>query len=318
MAVAANTRRAYRADWDAFPSWCLERDRAPLPGSPETVASYLRWMIDRPTCTIVDEYRLGNRFVKRRRQQRPAKTSTVRRHQVAIGMAHRAAGVDDPTKELYVTTIAKGIRNERGTTPKQKRAFERDALVIALAKIQDERLITLRNRAMILLACTGAFRRSELVGIDVDDLMADAEHGLEVILRRSKTNQEGQHESVLIPFARNEAQCAVRAVEAWRLRAGIEAGPLFRAIDRHGNVGARSLSSGVVAEIAKEFALLAGLEPHEFAAHSLRAGWITAAAQDGRAERDMMHHSRHRNIQVFRGYVRAATKWQQHAGIGLL
>lgn len=78
-------------------------------------------------------------------------------------------------------------------------SLERDALVTALARTADERLIALRKRAIVLLAWTGAFRRSELVGIDVDDLITDSENGLEVILRRSKTNQEGQHESVLIP-----------------------------------------------------------------------------------------------------------------------
>lgn len=91
----------------------------------------------------------------------------------------------------------------------------------------------------------------------------------------------------------------MRAVEAWRDRAGIEVGPLFRPVDRHGNIGPTRLSAGVVADIAKEFAILAGLEAHEFGAHSHRAGWITTASHNTRTERDMMRHTRHRNIQVF-------------------
>ncbi len=227
-------------------AWCLDTERAPLPASPETLASYLRWMIDRPERIVVDRYRVNGKDIERKRKQGPAKTSTVRRHQTAIGIAHRAAGVEDPTKALYVTTIAKGIRNERGTVPKQKKAFERDALLTALARADGDRLIDVRNRAIMLLAWTGAFRRSEIVWIDATISIVDAEHGLEVILRRSKTNQDGQHESVLIPFARHEPHCAVRAVDAWRARAGIESGPLFRFVDRHGHVHPGRLKPGVL------------------------------------------------------------------------
>src|SRR5438067_56617 len=41
QAVAANTRRAYAADWRLFVAWCEAHQLAPLPAAPETVALYL-------------------------------------------------------------------------------------------------------------------------------------------------------------------------------------------------------------------------------------------------------------------------------------
>jgi integrase len=48
----------------------------------------------------------------------------------------------------------------------------------------------LRDKAILLLGFAGAFRRSEIVGLQVRDIqISDA--GLIITLRRSKTDQEG-------------------------------------------------------------------------------------------------------------------------------
>jgi integrase len=54
-----------------------------------------------------------------------------------------------------------------------------------------ERLIGLSDRALLLLGFTGAFRRSELVALNVSDIEETAE-GLRVRITRSKTDKEGQ------------------------------------------------------------------------------------------------------------------------------
>jgi site-specific recombinase XerD len=48
-----------------------------------------------------------------------------------------------------------------------------------------------RHCALLLLAFAGAFRRSELVALDVADLK-ETEDGFKITIRRSKTDQEGQ------------------------------------------------------------------------------------------------------------------------------
>jgi integrase len=87
--------------------------------------------------------------------------------------------------------------------------------------------MTLRNRAIILLGFAGAFRRSELVALNVDDLEETAE-GMLVTLRRSKTDQEGLGRRVAIP--RGEIACPVGSSPGVADAAGIAEGAIFRRI----------------------------------------------------------------------------------------
>lgn len=135
--------------------------------------------------------------------------------------------------------------------------------------------------------------RSEIARIDVEHIHLET-RGVHIDLPFSKTNQEGASEFVLLAYAKDPRYCAVRAIEAWRDAADISSGPLFRRIDRHGNVLDR-VRPVVVADVVKRSAVAAQLEPKLFGAHSLRAGWITTAAGDGRTERSIMQHSRHKH-----------------------
>jgi integrase len=137
---------------------------------------------------------------------------------------------------------------------------------------------------LLLLGFAGALRRSELVGLDVDNVCEGAD-GLTVRLRRSKTDQEGAGRTVGIPYGSNPITCPVRAWRAWLEVSGITEGAALRPVDRHGHIGASRLSAPAVALVLKRHAARAGLDPAEFAGHSLRAGLATSAAAAGVPER---------------------------------
>ena len=90
----------------------------------------------------------------------------------------------------------------------------------------------------------GAFRRSELVALTVADL-TDAEGGLRVLIRRSKTDQEGQGQEIAIPHGGRLRP--VEAVQAWLAAAAITDGPVFRPVAKGGTVSAAALSDRSVA-----------------------------------------------------------------------
>jgi integrase len=333
--TAAATKRAYASDWDSFCGWCLGRGFTPLPALPDVVARYMRWLIDRPVEMIEESYTLPGKEKPgiRRRRQGKATPATVRRHLVSIRKAHRAADVIDPTASLLVTTVWSGIRRERGRPPRQKAQIDSEMLVralsahaesiqealtanVALSSRKSLLLHAARDRAIILLGWSGAFRRSELAAIEFEHLRFD-ERGVEIVLPRSKRNQEGQLESVLIGFAINTEVCPIGALREWIALMPDVSGFVFRRIDQHGNVF-EQMQPRVVADVTKAFAAAAGFDPKEFGGHSLRSGWITTAAKNDRHERDIMRHSRHKSIPVMRGYIREATKWVNHPGLGLL
>lgn len=171
-----------------------------------------------------------------------------------------------------------------------------------------------RDRALLLLGFAGAFRRSELVALNVEDLDF-CDGGLRVTIRRSKTDQEGQGATIAI--ARGSVACPVDAVRAWIKATSIMDGPLFRPVTRTGKISARRLSARAVAELVKAHARRAGLKAADFSGHSLRSGFLTSAAARGASIFKMMDVSRHKSVDTLRGYVRDAEMFRDHAGDGL-
>lgn len=168
------------------------------------------------------------------------------------------------------------------------------------------------------MARRGGFRRSELVSLDVEDLKF-TDDGLEVVLRRSKTDQEGEGRKLGIPYGGTPLTCPVRAVRDWLEHASLtlSEGRLFRHVSRGGKVGRARLGDRAVALIVKKRALLAGFDPAEFAGHSLRAGLATSAAKAGKGERAIMKQTGHRSAAVLRRYIRDAELFDDNAAAGI-
>ena len=292
LAKAENTRRAYSSDWAHFEAWCASHGALALPAEAETVAAY-----------VLDH-------------AESLKPSTLARRLNAISFRHRGAGYESPTGTAATREILKGIRNSRGARKDGKAALSVSD-VRAMVESLPATLAGQRDRAIILLGFAGAFRRSEIVGLDVADL-ARVPEGFIVTVRRSKTDQGGLGHEVGI--ARGNATCPVREVEAWLDASGIKDGPLFRPIDRHGNMRAARLSGYAVALIVHRAAAAAHLTPaagEAFGAHSLRAGHATAAARAGVEERSIMRQGRWRSESTVRGYIRHGSLFTENSSARL-
>ncbi len=68
----------------------------------------------------------------------------------------------------------------------------------------------------------------------------------------------------------------------------------------------------------KDYARRAGLDARDFAGHSLRAGFVTSAAERGKPAERIMDHTGHRSVAMVRRYTRRADAFADHAGDGLL
>jgi integrase len=207
-----------------------------------------------------------------------------------------------------------GVFSSYGIGGKLRKAPAVAAKMLGMVATAPDRLSGLRDRALLLLGFAGAFRRSELVALDVADI-AETETGLLVTIRHSKTDQEGQ--GVTIAIARGDIACPGKALRAWLDAAGIEVGPLFRPISKAGTVAASRLTCRSLANIVKAYAGRAGLDASTFSGHSLRSGFLTSAAGKGASIFKMMDVSRHKSVDTLRGYVRDAELFKDHAA-GLL
>ena len=279
-AHAPNTLRAYASDLRAFAAWCRALAVASLPAEPRTVALYLAALAD-----------AGRR------------PSTIGRALTAINVAHVRAGFTPPREAADVRDAWRGVRRVLSVAPRQKAPLLVEDLR-AVAAALPSTLRGIRDRAILVLGWAMGARRSEVVALDAADLRLTAE-GFEVTIRRSKTDQEGEGHKLGVPFGSTPATCPVRTVLAWRTAAGIEAGPLFRSF-KNGRPTSRPLDGRDLARLVKAAAEGAGLAAADLAGHSLRAGLITQAARQGKAERDIMRHTGHRSAATLRRYIRAA------------
>ena len=147
---------------------------------------------------------------------RSIKSSTIGRRLAAIRYAHKLAGYERPTNSEAVKATLRGIRRTAGSAPVRKAPATADKVLAMVGKAGTD-IKGLRDRALLLLGFAGAFRRSELVALDVADLQF-CDSGLRAIIRKSKTDQEGQGATIAI--ARGSVACPVDAVRAWIKAAG--------------------------------------------------------------------------------------------------
>lgn len=295
---AASTVRAYTHDWNAFQTWCMAHALIALPADPRTVALYLA---DLAAIT---------------------KVATIARRLAAISKAHQVAGYDSPAslRHAAVSEVWKGIRRVHGVSQAQKAPtlIEDVRRMVAVLDTAENQLLAVRDRALLLIGFAGAFRRSELVGLDVQDVQLTAE-GLVINLRRSKTDQQGEGRKVGIPFGSTLQTCPVRSFSRWLEASAITSGPLFRSVNRHGQLQEARLSDKAIAVVVKRYAEGAGLDPANYSGHSLRAGLVTTAAIAGVSERSIMNQTGHKSTSMVRRYIRDANLFRDNAAarIGL-
>jgi integrase len=177
-------------------------------------------------------------------------------------------------------------------------------------------LLGLRDRALLLLGFSGAFRRSELVALDIEDL-EETRDGLMVTLRRSKTDPEGEGRKIGAPQGAEQACCPLWALEQWRAGARLISGPLFRRVTRHGRVLGQRLSAEGVSIVVKRSVAQLGYDPAQFAGHRLHSGRSTSAAAAGKSERAIINQTGHRSLTTVRRYIRDGNLFRENAADGL-
>ncbi len=289
-AKSKETRRGYRSDWNQFELWCKEKNLRSMPADVSTIAAYLSDLAN----------------IK--------KVATIQRRLVSIKQAHSAAGYPIYRNNSLITETVKGIKKTHGAPQRAKTPLLTKDIHSMILNLGDD-LQGTRDKAILLLGYTGAFRRSELVAFNVDDLNFKFE-GIEVLVRRSKTDQEGKGQVVPIPYGSNPITCPVRAIQKWIERSNIVEGPLFRAINKHAQISAIGMCSASVGVIVKRNDFVMKSDG-DYSAHSLRAGFCTQVAANGVTDTQGMRHSRHTNFNTWRKYVRLATIWQDSAATKL-
>jgi integrase len=284
--IAPATRRAYQSDLDHFRAW-----GGSVPATDAQIASYLA---DHAGVLSV---------------------ATLTRRLAAISVAHEAHRLPNPTMSPLVRATMRGIRREHGIAQRQAKPLLRDDLFDVLARVGD-RPKDLRDKTLLLIGFAGGFRRSELCALDCTDV-EHVRQGLIVTIRRSKTDQEGAGRRVGIPFGRTK-WCPIAALDRWLSITSIDAGPIFRRVDRHGRVSPDAISPEAVCLIVRERVAAAGFDPTGYSGHSLRAGFATSAVQAGVSTLKVRAQTGHASDAMLARYVRDGELFMDNAAGALL
>lgn len=271
--LSGSTRRAYAADLRHFFDW-----GGRLPAKPACIAAYLA--AHAATLSI----------------------ATLERRRAALAKAHAFAPGENPARSALVNATMRGMKRMTGRPQRQAMPLLPSDLGKVVRRMSRD-LAGQRDRALLLIGFWGALRRSELVGLDVTDLVP-AKDGLSLLIRRSKTDPNGRGHRINVAPNRSSRLCAVRAVMAWMKASELTSGPLFRAIDRHGNVGACRMSAEAVSVIVKQRVEAAGFNPRLYSGHSLRAGYVTTHALAGVAEWRIRRQTGHTSNVMLARYIR--------------
>jgi integrase len=253
-AHAANTKRAYQADWNAFEAWCKAAGLSALPASTETLELYLAHLA-----------------------RRGLKVSTIRRARCSIGLAHGHEGLPRPDQDTRIRALERGVGRLHGAKEQGASPLLTELVRAAVRALGDSPRED-RDRALITVGFGGAFRSSELAGFDLPDVTFTPE-GVTLQVRRSKEDQLGKGRATKIDFGKDEASCPVLALKRWIGRLGRPSGPLFRvihgAVIEHERIHPRAVSRAV--QRAASWAAISG----HYSAHSLRRGHATSADEAG-------------------------------------
>jgi integrase len=283
--TAENTRIAYQADIQYY-----QEQGGQIPASLESIIAFLE-----------SSASLRN-------------PRSLRRIIIALSQWHIYKEYPDHTKHPIVKKVMKGIARTHGVPKKQAAAMTLNDLdkIVAYLDEPADSLEAARDRAMILLGFYGAFRRSELVSLRWEQVSFENK-GIIVTLGRSKTDQEGEGQRVIIPTSTRN-RCPARALLDWRQASGQYEGYIFRRFSPKGSLLDKPISADRANSIIKAIAKVAGCpRADEMSAHSLRRGFATETARMGASMASIQKHGRWKSTQTVLEYIEAGREFSDSA-----
>ncbi|PBJ04792.1 site-specific integrase [Pseudomonas sp. ACN5] len=310
--TAANTVRSYRSALAYWSAWLHLRYGQNLGDAPLPATVAVQFVLDHLARPLADggwahllppwiDAALVAARVKAKLG--PLAYNTVSHRLSVVGKWHRINEWDSPTEASALKTLLRDARKaqtRQGVAVRKKTAIVLEPLQALLATCTDGARGA-RDRALLLLAWSGGGRRrSEVVGLQVGDVRKLDDDTWLYTLGVTKTDTGGVRREK--PLRGPAAQ----ALAAWLEVAPTDSGPLFRRLYKGGKVGTSGLSTDQVARIVQRRAKVAGLVG-DWAAHSLRSGFVTEAGRQGVPLGEVMAMTEHRSVATVMGYFQSGS-----------
>ena len=288
---AENTLKSYKGAWDHFCLYARDHGVKTLPVDVKIILDYLAGLPE-------ENHYKGGTF----------KTSTIEHRRWAIRKVHHRLGLPDPTSHSSVEMLMKGLRMKHGMSPDQAIPIEKVNLNKIVRRLDDQSNVCLRDRTLLLVGFIGAFRKSELLGVRIQDITFSTSHA-SIKVSKSKSDQESKGNYKAIPYNETHPDiCPVLHIKALISAVGENKGHLFQGMTPRGDrFNGRPLSSSRFHEIFKNHV------GKEFTTHSLRSGFVTLAKEQGVSNEKIMQQTWHKTEKSIRNYDRRGDNKRENA-----
>jgi len=224
---------------------------------------------------------------------------------------HRAHGFADPTKSARVRDVLRGIQAEHPQPVRQAEALVVQDLEACISSLEQAllsseagvQLRAARDRALLLLGFWRAFRGDELCQLRVEYIRLKPDEGLELFLPSSKSDRANRGRSLTVPALKR--LCPVQAYQYWVGLSGLTHGPVFRGIDRWGNLGEAALNPNSLSRLLRSIFRRSTGAGQQYSAHSLRRGFATWASRSHWSSKALMEYVGWRDVQSAARYIEA-------------
>lgn len=227
--------------------------------------------------------------------------STLRQRLAALAAWHQEHGFADPTKNPIVRKVLRGVQELHPAEQKRATSLQIEQLAqvdsgladaIASARAAGERpaaLRHLRDRALFLLGFWRGFRSDELSRLHVEHIRVVPGEGMECYLPRTKTDRHLKGQTFRAPQLTR--MCPVSAYLDWVQAADLHNGPVFRRVDRWGNLGDDALNVDSLLPLLRRVLQASGVDAARlYSTHSLRRGFASWATANGWDLQTLMEH----------------------------
>ncbi|MFJ2689175.1 site-specific integrase [Pseudomonas sp. NPDC087336] len=282
-----NTRRSYRAAVEHFEvTW-----GGFLPATGDGIVRYLAEYADKHTI------------------------STLKQRLAALAQWHITQGFPDPTKSPNVRQVLKGIRTLHPAQAKQAAPLLLNHLEMAVSWLEREANLAAerndyrsvmkcrRDIALVLIGFWRGFRGDELARLQVEHTQAEAGVGITFYLPYTKGDR--QHQGTTFHTPALKKLCPVQAYMNWITVAGIAHGPVFRKIDRWGNLADDGINPHSLIPMLRRCFRRAGVPSDIYSSHSMRRGFATWASANGWDIKSLMSYVGWKDVKSALRYVDA-------------
>ena len=224
------------------------------------------------------------------------KMTTVKRRVASLSIHLQRMKLSNPCHDPEVKKLLEKLTKKYSESKRKGRAITLDVLNAMIETCGDD-LIGIRDKALLLFAWgSGGRRRSEVSEADIKDLEASGNINFIYHIPKSKTDQKGEGRTVPVNGR------AANALREWLQVSGIIEGKIFRSVAKGGKGIGEKITDVDINRIVKKRCKMAGYDPSQYSAHSLRSGFLTEAGKMGCPLGDAMALSTHRSVNTAMGY----------------